>query len=48
VLGRPKVSSGVEDAIRQSLAQGIGIVKTARLCGCGVGTVQRIKAQIAA
>jgi DNA invertase Pin-like site-specific DNA recombinase len=47
VLGRPKVGDEVEAAIRASLSQGNGIIKTAKLCGCGVGTVQRIKAQAA-
>jgi DNA invertase Pin-like site-specific DNA recombinase len=44
VLGRPKVANEVESAVRASLAQGTGIVKTARALGIGVGTVQRIKA----
>jgi len=46
-LGRPKVADDVEAAVRASLSQGNGIIKTAKLCGCGVGTVQRIKAQAA-
>jgi DNA invertase Pin-like site-specific DNA recombinase len=46
-LGRPKVADDVEAAVRTSLSQGNGIIKTAKLCGCGVGTVQRIKAQAA-
>jgi DNA invertase Pin-like site-specific DNA recombinase len=43
VLGRPKVAPGVEAAVRETLGRGNGILKTAKLCGCGVGTVQRIK-----
>ena len=43
-LGRPKVAPAVEDAVRASLEEGVGICKAARLHGCGVGTVQRIKA----
>ena len=43
-LGRPKVADDVEAAVRASLNQGNGILKTAKICGCGVGTVQRIKA----
>jgi hypothetical protein len=30
-------------AIRAELAKGTGIIKTARLVECGVGTVQRVK-----
>jgi DNA invertase Pin-like site-specific DNA recombinase len=45
-IGRPKIGSALEDAVRASLADGIGILKTARTVGCGVGTVQRIKAEI--
>ena len=47
-LGRPNVSAKVEAAIRESLAAGTGILKTARLVGVGSGTVQRIKAELAA
>jgi DNA invertase Pin-like site-specific DNA recombinase len=47
-LGRPKVSAKVEAAIRESLAAGTGILKTARTVGVGSGTVQRIKAELAA
>jgi DNA invertase Pin-like site-specific DNA recombinase len=39
-LGRPKVALEIEAAVRASLAAGTGILKTARLVGCGVGTVQ--------
>jgi len=42
-IGRPKVADTLEMAVRASLAQGVGICKAARLHGCGVGTVQRIK-----
>jgi hypothetical protein len=38
-----QVASGVEDAVRASLADGMGICRTARVHRCGVGTVQRIK-----
>jgi len=47
-LGRPKVSAKVEAAIRESLAAGTGILKTARTVGVGSGTVQRIKTELAA
>jgi DNA invertase Pin-like site-specific DNA recombinase len=46
-IGRPKVADTVEAAIRASLAAGVGIGKTARTIGVGVGTVQRIKADTA-
>jgi DNA invertase Pin-like site-specific DNA recombinase len=46
-LGRPKVGSAIEAAIVARLRAGTGIVKTARAVGCGVGTVQRIKAGLA-
>jgi DNA invertase Pin-like site-specific DNA recombinase len=42
-LGRPMVNGDVEAAVRASLAQGMGILRTAKLNGVGVGTVQRIK-----
>ena len=48
VLGRPKVNDATEDAIRAELAKGTGIKATARAVGCGVGTVQRVKAEQAA
>jgi DNA invertase Pin-like site-specific DNA recombinase len=46
--GRPKVDSATERAVRASLAKGVGICSTARDCGVGVATVQRIKAELAA
>jgi DNA invertase Pin-like site-specific DNA recombinase len=48
VLGRPKVNGATEDAILAELAKGTGIKATARAIGCGVGTVQRVKAEQAA
>jgi DNA invertase Pin-like site-specific DNA recombinase len=47
-IGRARTNRKVEDAIRASLASGKGIQKTARECGVGTGTVQRIKREIAA
>jgi DNA invertase Pin-like site-specific DNA recombinase len=41
-LGRPRVDTDVEAAVRATLASGTGIVRTAKLHGVGVGTVQRI------
>lgn len=45
--GRPRVKPKVEAAIRESLAAGKGIHRTARECEVGVGTVQRIKREMA-
>jgi DNA invertase Pin-like site-specific DNA recombinase len=42
-LGRPQVGRTVEDAIRQQLGLGHGILKVARIVGVGSGTVQRVK-----
>lgn len=47
VLGRPKISSATEGAIRKALKSGkAGIRKIAMLHNVGTGTVQRIKAEI--
>ena len=43
-IGRPKLSASREAQVRQLLAAGTGILKTARTVGTGVETVQRIKA----
>jgi DNA invertase Pin-like site-specific DNA recombinase len=43
-IGRPTISSKTEQAIRDHLKAGTGILKTARLVGVGSGTVQRVKA----
>jgi DNA invertase Pin-like site-specific DNA recombinase len=48
VLGRPKVVSAIEDAIRDRLAKGDGILKAAKALGVGVSTVQRVKKDQAA
>jgi len=47
-LGRPKTSDITLARIRRELDAGHGIHKTAKLVGCGVGTVQRVKKEIAA
>ena len=36
-LGRPNVSAEVEDAIKERLAAGDGILRTAKALGVGVG-----------
>jgi DNA invertase Pin-like site-specific DNA recombinase len=41
-LGRPKVASSVEDAIRERLATGKGQLAIARDLGVGVSTVRRV------
>jgi DNA invertase Pin-like site-specific DNA recombinase len=45
-LGRRPVSADVVEHIRQQLAGGSGIIKTAKLIGCGVGTVHRVKREM--
>ena len=47
VLGRPKIASEVETAIRATLAGGTGMIRAAKMHGVGVGTVQRISKAIA-
>jgi DNA invertase Pin-like site-specific DNA recombinase len=48
-LGRPRISAKKESAVRQALSKGdIGIRKIARTLGIGTGTVQRIRAEMAA
>ena len=48
-LGRPSTEARKVQAISADLrAGGVGIIKLAKLHGVGVGTVQRIKAVLAA
>jgi DNA invertase Pin-like site-specific DNA recombinase len=47
-LVRPTIARKVEDAIRQQLAAGHGILKVARIVGVGSGTVQRVKREMMA
>ena len=42
-LGRPRVTSEMEQRVRAELSSGAGIIKVAKLLGIGNGTVQRIK-----
>src|SRR5262249_20535191 len=42
-LGRPRIDSKLEQRILSHLRKGTGILKTAKLCEVGTGTVQRIK-----
>jgi DNA invertase Pin-like site-specific DNA recombinase len=47
VLGRPRISTSTDAAIRNALKKGdVGIRKIAAALGVGTGTVQRIKAQM--
>jgi DNA invertase Pin-like site-specific DNA recombinase len=46
-IGRARADPKIEDTIRAWLASGKGILKTARECGVGSSTVQRVKAAMA-
>ena len=49
VVGRPSTQREKVEAIKAGLQAGsVGIIKLAKLHGVGVGTVQRIKAALAA
>ena len=45
-LGRPKIDPKLEQRILSHLRKGKGILKVARECGVGTGTVQRIKEEM--
>lgn len=45
--GRPTISTATDRAIRESLEGGAGIIKTAKAVRVGVGTVQRVKQEMA-
>ena len=47
-LGRPSVGRKVEETIRRQLGAGHGMLKVAKMVGCGSGTVQRVKREMAA
>jgi DNA invertase Pin-like site-specific DNA recombinase len=47
VLGRPKVDKAVEALIRKSLLKGMGTKPTAKAAGVGIGTVLRIRGELA-
>jgi DNA invertase Pin-like site-specific DNA recombinase len=47
-LGRRPVSENVVDRIREQLATGTGILKTAKALGVGTGTVHKVKREMAA
>jgi DNA invertase Pin-like site-specific DNA recombinase len=46
-LGRRPVSENVVEHIREELATGAGILKTAKALGVGTGTVHRVKREMA-
>jgi DNA invertase Pin-like site-specific DNA recombinase len=46
-LGRPNADPRKMEAARRELANGTGVLKTAKLVGLGTGTVQRLKREIA-
>ena len=43
-IGRPAVSTAIEDRIRELRAEGMGMLKIAGQAGCGVSVVQRVLA----
>jgi len=43
-IGRPAVGEEVEQRIRELRAQNLGMLKVAKLVGCGVSVVQRVDA----
>jgi DNA invertase Pin-like site-specific DNA recombinase len=47
-LGRPSIGKRVEKIIHRQLGAGHGILKVAKMVGCGSGTVQRVKREMAA
>jgi DNA invertase Pin-like site-specific DNA recombinase len=46
-LGRPQVGRKIEETIRRQLGAGHGILKVAKMVGCGSGTVHRVKREMA-
>ena len=46
-IGRPQIGWRKAEQIRAELRKGTGILKTARLTGTGVSTVQRVKQELA-
>jgi hypothetical protein len=46
-LGRPNADPKKIEQARRELANGTGVLKTAKLIGLGTGTVQRLKREIA-
>jgi len=46
-LGRPNADPKKIEQARRELANGTGVLKTAKLIGLGTGTVQRLKREMA-
>jgi DNA invertase Pin-like site-specific DNA recombinase len=46
-IGRPRVSSAIEQQITAARKQGLGQLKIAKMLGVGVGTVRRVVAAVA-
>src|SRR5438105_15327956 len=46
-LGRRRVGENVVECIREQLATGAGILRTAKTLGVGTGTVHRVKREMA-
>jgi hypothetical protein len=42
-IGRPSTDAALVDRAKVELAKGTGVLKTARIIGIGVGTVQKLK-----
>jgi DNA invertase Pin-like site-specific DNA recombinase len=47
-LGRPQIDGEIARKAERELRKGVGMNKVARMFGIGVGTVVRIKAELAA
>jgi DNA invertase Pin-like site-specific DNA recombinase len=47
-FGRPKIDAAVEAIIRKALLKGMGTKATAKVAGVGIGTVLRVRAELAA
>jgi DNA invertase Pin-like site-specific DNA recombinase len=47
-IGRPAVSADTEDRIRELRVEGHGMLKVAKMVGCGVSVVQRVDARATA
>jgi DNA invertase Pin-like site-specific DNA recombinase len=45
-LGRPRIDAAIEKRIQTQLRAGKGMLKVARECGVGSGTVQRVKQEM--
>jgi hypothetical protein len=45
-LGRPRIDAALEKRIAAQLRTGKGMLKVARECGAGTGTVQRIRQEM--